>query len=368
MQKFSSVAACVIQAMALIFLIAPLSACRTFGPDAIQSSQLDYNKALANGVQQELLLNIVRLRYRESPFFLNPGNLTTSFKTSASFGLSGDLDLGGGSDTVSPSTGFGYSHAPTVVYTPVQGKDFVRDLMTPLDPSELFFLDQSGWDIKRVFGLAIERINHLDNAPSASGPTPEQAPPGLGDFKTLIHLLSELQTEGSFGYSQSSRAGSVNIFLKTDSEDDPKVNEVKRLLELSHASTELRLHHEEQIQDQESISIGTRSLLGILFYLSHNVQAPESHRNQGWVTITRKDGDPFDWSDTPAGEYFKILFSQKPPENAFLSVPYKKGYYYIADEDLNTKSTFLLLLHLQSLQAGKNHEVNSPTLMIPVGG
>ena len=108
--------------------------------------------------------------------------------------------------------------------------------------------------------------------------------------------------------------------------------------------------------------------LALVFYLSHNVQAPELHRSQGWVTVTHKDGDLFDWSNTPAGQYFQVLYSQKPPENAFLSVPYKKGYYYIADEDLNTKSTFLLLLHLQSLQAGKNHEVNSPTLMIPIGG
>ena len=368
MQRFSSIACYMVQATFLMTMVVHLTACRTFGPEAIQSSQLDYNKSLSNGVQQELLLNIVRLRYRESPFFLNPGNLTTSFKTSASFGLNGDLNLGGGSDSLSPSTGFGYSHAPTVVYTPVQGKDFVRDLMTPLDPSELFFLDQSGWDLKRVFGLAIERINHLNNAPSASGPTPEQAPPGLEDFKTLIHLLSELQQEGSFGYSQSSEEGSVNFFLNPDNENDPKVNEVKRLLELSPASTELRLHHEEQMQDQERISIGTRSLLGILFYLSHNVQAPESHRSQGWVTVTHKDGDPFDWSNTPAGQYFKVLYSEKPPVNVFLSVPYKKGHYYIADEDLNTKSTFLLLLHLQSLQAGKNHEDNSPTLTIPIGG
>ena len=49
-------------------------------------------------------------------------------------------------------------------------------------------LTQSGWNIDRVFGLCFERINNLYNAPTASGPTPQQAP----DYEAFNHLLESL--------------------------------------------------------------------------------------------------------------------------------------------------------------------------------
>ena len=354
----------------LLFSLVAMAAvgCRTLGPNVIQSSQLDYNQALASGVHQELLLNIVRLRYREAPFFLLPGNLTTSFKASGSFGLSGDLDLGGSGRSLSPSTGFGFSNSPTVVYAPLHGKEFVRDLMTPIDPVELFFLDQSGWSIKRVFGLAIERINDLENAPSASGPTPGLKPPGLEAFSGLIDLLSQLQENQAFNYRKDLVTDLISIEFDDQDKHLKEVRRARELLGLEGGKHPLEMEDQDSASHLDRISIRTRSLLGILFYLSHNVEVPVQHRNAGWVTVTRDDGVPFDWSDTPAGRFFKVRYSKQRPRHAFVSVPYKEGYYYIPEEDVETKSTFLLLMYLQSLQAGKSDTVPSPTLTIPVGG
>ena len=55
------------------------------------------------------------------------------------------------------------------------------------------------------------------------------------------------------------------------------------------------------------------------------------------------------------------------PDNAFVSVPYRGAWFYIADDDLNSKSTFTLLKQLFSLQAGQIKEAG-PTLTLPVGG
>ena len=357
-----------IQLAILGILMAPLLGCIKIGPRVVQSSQLDYNQALANGVQQELLLNIVRLRYREAPYFLLPGNLTTSFKSSGSLGLNGEFDLDSNGNMLSPSTGFGFSSSPTVVYTPLQGKEFVRDLMTPIDPRELFLLDESGWSIKRVFGLAIERINTLENAPSASGPTPATKPPGLDEFNAFIDQLSQLQLEQSFGYLRNKQSGDISIFLNANQDNTQKVGEVRSLLGLKNSQSQIILNDERTTQEQLGISITTRSLLGILFYLSHNVEAPAEHEEAGRVTVTQDLNAPFDWSTSPAGRYFKVHYSKRKPSQAFLSVSYKGGFYYISENDLDTKSTFLLLLHLQSLQAGKNDDLPKPTLTIPIGG
>ncbi len=50
----------------------------------------------------------------------------------------------------------------------------------------------------------------------------------------------------------------------------------------------------------------------------------------------------------------------------FLS-PHRGYWFYIANNDLETKSSFLLLQQLFSLQAGQS-EAKGPTLTLPVGG
>ena len=113
----------------------------------------------------------------------------------------------------------------------------------------------------------------------------------------------------------------------------------------------------------------TRSMSSMLYYLSQNVEVPEQHKKDGLVTITKtKDGGEFNWDEAPAGTMLKIR-SKKwgKPDNAFVSVPYRGAWFYIADNDLNSKSTFTLLKQLFSLQAGHIGDAG-PTLTLPVGG
>ena len=88
---------------------------------------------------------------------------------------------------------------------------------------------------------------------------------------------------------------------------------------------------------------------------------------KGLVTNTvTLEGDLFDWSNTPAGELFKIRSSTDKPDNAYISVYYRDTWFYISDNDLNSKSTFMLLTQLFNLKAGQSKAIN-PTLTIPVG-
>jgi hypothetical protein len=57
---------------------------------------------------------------------------------------------------------------------------------------------------------------------------------------------------------------------------------------------------------------------------------------------------------------------RRPPDAAF-SVRHRGRWFYIADGDQTTKSTFLLLANLFTLQAGEVDEVK-PVLTLPVGG
>ncbi len=57
--------------------------------------------------------------------------------------------------------------------------------------------------------------------------------------------------------------------------------------------------------------------------------------------------------------------SDDRPDQAFLATPYQDRWYYIARNDLESKSTFLLLTQLFRLQAGAAKSIG-PTLTLPV--
>jgi hypothetical protein len=63
----------------------------------------------------------------------------------------------------------------------------------------------------------------------------------------------------------------------------------------------------------------------------------------------------------------KVRSSKRKPGNTFIAVPYRGVWFYIADDDLQSKSTFMLLSQMFNLQAGQTEDAG-PTLTLPVGG
>ena len=89
----------ILQTRFLLALLVTLgiSGCTSFGPSAIGHSRTDYNVVLQKTSDEQMLLNLVRLRYRDRPLFLETSALTTQFKFSPSIG--GSLFGGSGLST-----------------------------------------------------------------------------------------------------------------------------------------------------------------------------------------------------------------------------------------------------------------------------
>ena len=118
--------------------------------------------------------------------------------------------------------------------------------------------------------------------------------------------------------------------------------------------------------EPNEIRVVTRSLLGILFYLSQAVEVPEEDTREGKVTRTFKtSGEIFDWKEV-TGELLRIRSDSSRPDNATLMVFYRGTWFYIDDSDLKSKSTFALLSQIFSLQA-KKIKGKVPVLTLPVG-
>jgi len=368
-----------------LFLVFALSGCQSyFGPTALQNTHSAYNQAIATTLNEQMLLNLVRMRYRDRPFFLKVGSVTASMTFGGTMGMNTELDLAPGGNIIKPHFGFSYADKPTISYTPLQGEDFLKSVLSSIPLQALLVMAQSGWSVERIFGICLERMNELYNAPRASGPTPEQEPE-FRKFKRMLTLFRDLQLNGDMeigpDLSLNSKLPDLVILFKPTRINQDVIDEISKLLANSsetetdpeiekkrHKKThKVRINNDFVNAREGELNVRTRSISSTMYYLSQNVKIPEKHANAGLVTITKTldEKGVFDWGKTPAGAVFRVDFSEEYPENAFIAVPYRDYWFYITDNDLQSKSTFMLLTQLFDLQAGQT-KFSGPTLTLPV--
>jgi hypothetical protein len=144
------------------------------GPHALRHSRQKYAEVVQVTQNEQLLLNLVRLRYRDTPSFLELSNLASQFNFDESVGVAGTLKENSKNfNVLGLSAGVAASERPTASYSPLQGAAFVTKLVTPIEEETIVLLTRSGWKGERVFRIAVQSLNGLSNLRKASGPTPE---------------------------------------------------------------------------------------------------------------------------------------------------------------------------------------------------
>ncbi|MGR9087794.1 MAG: hypothetical protein ACU841_12065 [Gammaproteobacteria bacterium] len=343
-----------------------------FGPDSLHVTHPAYNQAIVNSLSQQMLLNLVRLKYRDQPYFLKVESVTVAPTFTGNLGVNSEIDLGPAAGLIEPNVGISYSDRPTISYSPLQGEDFLKSILSSISLEAILVMTQSGWSVDRVFGLCIERMNDLYNAPRASGPTPEEEPEYI-KFERVLKLFRELQLTGDMEIGPEldlNKKLDLVMLFKAQHIDRRVIDELRALLGFTrqdnHGSGRVVISNNFLDLKPDQLKVRTRSISSILFYLSHNVEIPKEHVGSGLVTVTEANGGGrFDWDKTPAGKVFKIKSSAIQPESAYLAVPYRGHWFYIEDNDLQSKSTFMLLMQLFDLQAGQT-KFTGPTLTLPV--
>lgn len=346
-----------------------LTACHSFGPDGLKGTHPLYNEAINSSINEQFVQNLVRLRYREPTYFLDVANVAQTLKLDFSGGLNqSTFGFNGttGNDILKFSAGADYQTQPTISYAPLQGEDFVKSVLSPIPLEAVFAMTGSGWNARRVFGLCVEHINGLENAPMASGPMPDFAPEHDQKFARLMDLIEGLRGAMLLIPRVDPVTKEAQLEIRSSPEYAGAVQEIKQLLGLDPQREVYRLSGDFLHHEGDTISVRTRSLMSIFFFLSQHVEAPPSHASAGLVTTTRnKDGSRFDWNTTLGGGLFHIRQSKDRPDLAFLAIPYRGHWFYIADNDLESKSTFMLLTQLFRLQAGAAKPIG-PALTIPL--
>jgi hypothetical protein len=157
------------QGLAAVVLNLLLVACSSIGPGTVPYDRIDYGSAIGDSWKQQTLLNIVKLRYADMPIFLEVGQVIAGYQLQSAIGGSftaGNFTAG----IIGPFTATGsanaagtYTDRPTVIYSPLTGVDFLKRLMTPVPPSSVLFMLQSGYFADRIMPIMLDSINGLNN-------------------------------------------------------------------------------------------------------------------------------------------------------------------------------------------------------------
>ncbi len=122
----------------------------------------------------------------------------------------------------------------------------------------------------------------------------------------------------------------------------------------------------EPDKTMDEIALDTRSLIGVLYYLSHGIEAASEDVEAEVITSTvMGGGELFEWTELLDG-LFRVESSDGVPERAAVAARHRGRWFYIDDSDQSSKSTFNLLSQLFTLQAGEVEAVK-PVLTLPVG-
>jgi len=334
----------------LIMTLAP-SGCQHYGPRSIVADRLPYNDAIATSWKEQTLLNIVKLRYMDTPFFVDVPQITSGYTLQGTAGAAGGVF-----PAVNPLADFAqqlgltlnlqgtYQDRPTISYVPQTNSQFIRNLTSPINPGSVLYLLQSGYPADLVFNLTVESINGIQNR-SVTGGQFQQGDPA---FARIVRALRKGQESGHVGIRvqrDKDKQDAVAFFFH-DQNIDPvlkqELAEVRRLLRLDPGRSDFKVTFGATATGPNEIAILSRSVLGILRELCTNVDVPSEHLITGIAP---------DVGSTGHAEHvlLHVLSAPEKPCNPFVAVCYEGQWFWIEKSDFQSKRTLAYLLILLAL-------------------
>jgi hypothetical protein len=400
-----------------------------FGPQVLEHTHGRFNESVHCVYEEQLLRNLVHMRYNEAPaamnvsaiaaqyelaaqaearpFFLapNPSNSNVIFRTFTS---------------ILPDAFFSAANRPTITLDPADDSATIQQFLTPIPLETLIFVERTSWPVATVVRLWVERLNGVPNAPTASGP-PRPLMPDFARFQRIVELLQIVQDRGlarvrtdewqvqvggplpaaaitaaalvdaaKQGLEYRPRPDGTQWVLvrperKLVVEAAPDANHAPELLELEGllnlvpgqprydlitkggADPDPLFH---PVPPSTEIIAVPRSTAQVYFFMANGVEVPAEHLNCGLVQpVLDAEGHVFDTREITRGLFeVHVAKGLRPPSTAYVAVKYRGYWYYVDDRDQQSKATFALVLQLSRLDFGRPLPVRpGPVLTLPAG-
>jgi hypothetical protein len=396
-----------------------------FGPKVLEKTHGRYNEAVRRVDEEQLLRNLVRMRYNETPLDLTVSSIAAQYE------LDGGAEARPFFSTPNPAGNTFHPFArilpdvmvsganrPTITLVPGDTGAAVERFLTPISFDTLVFLFQTSWPVATVSRLWIERLNGVPNAASASGP-PRCVVPDFARFRRVTELLQAVRDQkqatihpeehfvdvGGPLPAAAVTASAVVEAAKNGMEYRPRddgrmwvlVRKQRRLVvdvvpaaagspELQELAALLNLQRGQPRYEiivasgivpdpglfpgaaRNELEISTRSTAQVWYYLANGVEVPPEHLAEGVaIAPVGPDGVLFDNRAVTDGLFtVHACAGHKPPKTAYVAVKHRGYWFYIDDRDQASKATLVLVLGISRLDFARQQPA-APFLTLPVG-
>lgn len=346
------------------FTLLAATGCQHLGPKTVAVDRFDYGTAIADSWKQQTLLNIVKLRYMDLPVFLDVASVVSGYSMQTGVSVNGTLssEKAVQGDFAALGGHAIYTDRPTITYVPMTGDKFLRSLVTPIDPKNVFFLLQSGYAADFILGLAVESLNGVRNRSTAGGAVREADPA----FLRALDLLREVQAAGAFGMrveEDKARGSTGVVFFRRDdvpAEIAEKSAEIRRLLKLSRATDKFVIAYSPVRGADNELAVTSRSMLQIMQAFASYLDVPEAHLKDQSAWPTPETAP----ASQNAQQRVRIHSGKEKPGSAFASVRYRDHWFWVENSDRQTKRALTVVMFFFTLAENGSPE-RLPLITIP---
>jgi hypothetical protein len=200
-----------------IAVVTLISGC-TVGPALYETSFTQYNEAVRKTLDEQMLANLVRMRYYQSPVFLQVSSLNASFSVGANAGVTGTFPSGG-SNTGGASLGGSYSESPTISFSMPESREYYGRMLAPLSADQITSLVLAGYDSELVLRTSARGLNRLRNVTAEHSDAPMETASNA-QFREVLVLIKKLRAEGIVQLELGAKAAMWSSPVEVDVSED----------------------------------------------------------------------------------------------------------------------------------------------------
>jgi len=350
----------------LSFSLIALSGCASVGPRTVVHDRFDYTGAMADSWKQQMLLNMVKMRYGDTPVFLDVASIISGYTLETGVNIFGQVspqnmrgDTFGGLDAHGT-----FTDRPTITYMPLSGEKFARSLLKPLPPPAILSLVQAGYPIDLVFRLCVHSVNSIRNRYGGAARVRSADP----EFYPLLERLRKIQDSGamSLRVQKTNEMEVVLMSFRRKVDESPEEDKlfVRKTLGLDPVEDEFKVVYGSIAKDDKELAILSRSVFEIIIDLASNIEVPALHVEEKQVNPTMPEEMV---QGVPVPPLIRIHSSTDKPEDAFIAVPYQNYWFWINKRDLRSKSLFSFLMLIFYLTETGGSKEGAPIITVPAG-
>ena len=335
--------------------------CWSIGPGTVSRDRFDYTSAISESAKNQMLLNMVKIRYGDVPVFVEVSSVISQYQLENNINYNFAWEYPPTVRTPSMGGSSSYAERPTITYSPVTGEKFTKSILTPIPPSAIFFLIQSGKSVDFVFYLCVQSVNGINNRYDG----PMRSIPISPDFVEVLTRMRRIQQSGMIGMRVQLVGNNQTSVFYFRKEASPEIAEdsvwVRQKLGLNPQTYEFNVVYGAIPQNENEIAILSRSMMEILVQMASSIEIPADDLRQNRAYEVAKTEDPL-----AERMSIRVRSGREKPADAFVSISYRDNWFWIEDTDFKSKQIFSGLMTLLSLMES-DRGVNQPVITVPTG-